>query len=92
VIVSIQASEEQMQVDVKDNGVGIDPAVQHRIFDRFYRGEDPLVLATSGFGLGLSLSKNLIEMHGGKIWFTSSGIPGEGSVFSFTIPLTQPEE
>jgi len=77
----------EIQVDVKDNGIGIMPDEQKRIFERFYRGEDPLVLATSGTGLGLSIVSRLIEMHGGRIWVSSSGLRGEGSTFSFTLPV-----
>ena len=76
----------EVQVDVKDTGVGILPEDQDRVFERFYRGENPLVLATPGTGLGLSIVKQIIEMHKGRIWMKSSGIPGEGSTFSFTLP------
>jgi signal transduction histidine kinase len=81
--------ENEVQVDVVDNGIGIKPEDQPRIFERFYRGEDPLVLATAGTGLGLAIVKNLVEMHRGRIWFTSEGVPGKGSIFSFTLPLQQ---
>lgn len=90
--VRISKTGGEIQVDVADNGIGIDPKDQHRIFDRFYRGEDPLVLATAGFGLGAAIAKNLIEMHHGRIWFHSSGVRGEGSVFSFTLPVYINEE
>jgi PAS domain S-box-containing protein len=73
-------------VDVVDNGIGIATADQGRIFERFYRGEDPLVQATAGTGLGLAITRSLIEMHGGRIWFASSGERGEGSTFSFSLP------
>lgn len=86
-----KSGEEELQVDVKDNGIGIPFEDQPRIFDRFFRGEHPLIMATAGAGLGLALSKILIEMQGGRIWFTSSGVPGEGSVFSFTIPVERKE-
>lgn len=76
-----------VQVDVEDNGVGIAVDDQERIFERFYRGEHPLVLTTPGTGLGLSIVKQIVEMHRGKIWMKSSGIPGEGSTFSFTLPV-----
>jgi PAS domain S-box-containing protein len=76
-----------VQLDVKDNGVGIALGDQERIFERFYRGEDPLVLATPGTGLGLSIVKQIVEMHKGRIWMKSSGVPGEGSTFSFTLPV-----
>jgi signal transduction histidine kinase len=76
----------EIQVDISDTGVGIAEEDQARIFDRFFRGEHPLVLATPGTGLGLPIVKQLVEMHRGRIWMTSSGVPGEGSTFSFTLP------
>jgi GAF domain-containing protein len=78
---------QEVQVDVKDNGVGISLEDQDRVFERFYRGEHPLVLATPGTGLGLSIVKQIVEMHKGRIWMKSTGIPGEGSTFSFTLPV-----
>lgn len=77
----------QVQIDVQDDGIGLNEIDQRRIFERFYRGDDPLVLQTAGTGLGLAISKILVEMHGGRIWFTSSGKKGEGTKFSFTIPV-----
>lgn len=76
----------EVQVDVEDSGVGIPLEDQGRIFDRFYRGEDPLVLATPGTGLGLAIVKQLVEMHNGRIWLKSDGL-GKGSTFSFTLPV-----
>jgi PAS domain S-box-containing protein len=81
-----------VQVDVQDSGIGIAIEHQDRVFDRFFRGEDPLVLATPGTGLGLSIVKQLVEMHRGKIWMTSPGLPGKGSTFSFTLPVDKNEE
>lgn len=78
--------EKEVQIDVKDTGIGIPFDEQPRVFERFYRGEHPLVLATSGTGLGLAIVKRLVEMHQGRIWLESSGIPGKGSTFSFTLP------
>jgi signal transduction histidine kinase len=46
-----------------------------------------MVLATPGTGLGLSIVKQLVEMHKGRIWMKSSGAPGDGSTFSFTLPV-----
>jgi signal transduction histidine kinase len=77
----------EAQIDIIDNGIGIKPEDSRRIFERFYRGDDPLVLASSGNGLGLAITQQLIEMHHGRIWMKSKGIPGDGSVFSFTLPL-----
>lgn len=85
--VRLHAKDAEVQVDVQDSGIGIPPEDQARIFERFYRGEHPLVIQTPGTGLGLSIVKQLVEMHGGRIWVTSSGIYGEGSTFSFTLPI-----
>jgi PAS domain S-box-containing protein len=92
VTVRAQKKENEIQIDVEDNGIGIPPEDQKQIFERFFRGEDPLVLATAGTGLGLSITQQLIEMHHGRLWLVSSGIPGKGSIFSFTLPLQQPEQ
>jgi signal transduction histidine kinase len=88
--VSARQVDGMVQVDVKDSGIGISPEEGDRVFERFYRGEDPLVLATSGTGLGLSIVQTLVEMHKGRLWFESQGIPGEGSTFSFTLPVHIP--
>jgi GAF domain-containing protein/nitrogen-specific signal transduction histidine kinase len=77
----------EVQVDVRDNGVGIPVEDQDRIFERFYRGENPMVLSTPGTGLGLSIVKQIVDMHKGRIWMNSTGVPGEGSTFSFTLPV-----
>jgi signal transduction histidine kinase len=87
--IRLRASQagDEIQVDVQDNGIGVSPELQERIFERFYRGEHPFVLGTSGTGLGLSIVKNLVEMQRGRIWVKSRGVPGEGSTFSFTLPV-----
>jgi PAS domain S-box-containing protein len=90
--VRMHQSNGDVEVDVTDTGIGISPEQQGRIFERFFRGEDPLVLATPGTGLGLSIVKQLVEMHHGKIWMNSTGISGQGSTFSFTIPVADIEE
>ncbi len=94
VVVSIYAvnGNDEVQIDVQDNGVGIAVVDQAQVFERFYRGEDPLVLATPGTGLGLPIVKQLVEMHKGRIWVESPGKDGEGSVFSFTLPVYKESE
>jgi signal transduction histidine kinase len=91
---SVRAEGDSLRVDVSDNGIGVPPEMKTRVFERFYRGEHPFVLATSGTGLGLSIVQTLVEMHGGRIWLESAGLPGLGSTFSFTLPvyLTEKEE
>ncbi|MCQ3935557.1 MAG: hypothetical protein DPW18_00785 [Chloroflexi bacterium] len=85
--VNIHQENGEVQVDVEDNGIGVKPEDQARLFDRFFRGEHPLVLATPGTGLGLPIVRQLVEMHKGRIWMRSTGVPGEGSMFSFTLPI-----
>lgn len=79
----------EVEVEVVDNGIGISPVDRERIFERFYRGEQALTMGVAGTGLGLSIVLNLIEMHGGRIWVSSTGTPGEGSVFTFTLPILE---
>ncbi len=88
--VHMSTTNSVVRVDVKDTGIGLSEKDRARLFERFYRGEDPLVLASSGTGLGLALSKTLVEMHLGQIWCESSDI-GAGSMFSFTLPVYQSE-
>ena len=91
--IRIQPVDSDVQVDVQDNGIGIQIRRCRSAFSSdSYRGEDPLVLATPGTGLGLAIVKQLVTMHKGRIWMTSKGIPGEGSTFSFTLPVYQAEE
>jgi PAS domain S-box-containing protein len=90
VLITVQGGE--IQVDVHDSGIGISSEERPRIFERFYRGNDSLVLATAGNGLGLTLAKTLVEMHHGRIWFESSGETGKGTTFSFALPVMQVKE
>ncbi|MBP1722285.1 MAG: sensor histidine kinase, partial [Deltaproteobacteria bacterium] len=70
---------------IRDTGVGIPPAEIEKIFDRFYQIQRPLAEKSRGAGLGLAISKSLIEMHGGTIRVESR--EGTGSEFAFTLPL-----
>ncbi len=88
--IHMSAYDSVVRVDIKDNGIGLSEKDRSRLFERFYRGEDPLVLASSGTGLGLALSKTLVEMHHGEIWCESSDA-GVGSIFSFTLPVYKSE-
>jgi len=74
-----------VRVDVKDTGIGIAPDDMGRIFERFYRADDPVVQETTGTGLGLSIVKMFVEMHGGRVWVESN--PGKGSTFTFILPM-----
>jgi signal transduction histidine kinase len=72
------------QIDVRDTGVGIAPHELEKVFERFYRTENPLKVEAGGTGLGLSLTRPLVELLGGRIWVEST--PGEGTTFSFILP------
>jgi signal transduction histidine kinase/CheY-like chemotaxis protein len=72
---------------VKDTGIGIPQDKQTKIFDRFFQLEEHQALNLGGFGLGLAISKNIINLLGGKIWMTSK--VGEGSSFFFRIPYNE---
>ena len=75
----------RIRVDVRDNGPGIKPADQQIIFDKFVQVGDTLTDKPQGSGLGLHISRHIIERHGGKLWVESR--PGHGACFSFTLPI-----
>jgi signal transduction histidine kinase len=79
--------DSEVVFEIKDNGVGI-PEEQHsRVFDKFFRSDNAVKYQTEGTGLGLYISKNIIEQLGGKIWFQS--IENVGSMFSFSLPIAR---
>jgi signal transduction histidine kinase len=69
---------------VRDSGIGISPEDQPKIFQKFFRSEDPKTREAPGTGLGLNITRSLVEMQGGKIWFESEF--RKGTTFHFTIP------
>jgi hypothetical protein len=73
-----------LRVDVRDNGPGIDPADQKVIFDKFRQVGDTLTAKPHGSGLGLHISRQIVEHFGGRMWVESA--PGRGACFSFTLP------
>jgi signal transduction histidine kinase/DNA-binding LacI/PurR family transcriptional regulator/DNA-binding response OmpR family regulator len=77
-------------VSVRDTGLGISPEEQQVIFDEFRQSERSIEKGYGGLGLGLAISKRLVEMHGGTIAVRSSGEEGAGSVFYITVPAVQP--
>jgi signal transduction histidine kinase len=74
----------RLQFAVEDNGYGISPERQARLFERFYRAQEPGTDDIPGTGLGLSLVRTVVERHGGDVWFESE--PGVGSTFGFWLP------
>jgi Na+/proline symporter/signal transduction histidine kinase len=85
VVVELTRRADCLQVDVQDNGIGISEADQRIIFDKFRQIGDALVAKPQGSGLGLTISRQIIQHFGGRLWVRSR--PGEGATFSFTVPL-----
>jgi signal transduction histidine kinase/DNA-binding response OmpR family regulator len=85
VTVTARRADAEVQVSVRDTGVGIAAAEQDRVFEAFQRGGRAARTSTEGTGLGLTLSKRIIDLHGGRLWMESE--VGVGSTFSFAIPL-----
>ena len=71
---------------VQDTGVGIPPQEQHRVWERFYRADNPLKVEAGGIGVGLSIVRSLVHAHGGRVWLDSD--PGEGSTFTVLLPAS----
>jgi signal transduction histidine kinase len=82
--VAVQALDGRIRIDVADSGIGLSPDDQHRLFTKFFRAENDATRAVSGTGLGLYITKGLVELQGGEICVTSDG-PGRGSTFSVEL-------
>ena len=85
--VTIEASvkDRNVIVSVKDTGIGIPREQQHRVFSKFFRGRNAQLYQTTGTGLGLSMAKEIIGLHGGTISFISK--EDKGSTFYFSLPI-----
>ena len=91
IVITGEVQPEYVLVSVRDEGIGIPEHEEHRIFQKFARLDNALSRKTEGTGLGLFLTKAIVEAHGGRIWFTSNhatGVaPGEtGTTFTFCLP------
>jgi len=87
IILSIDRTDGELEFIIKDSGVGIPAKQQKRVFSKFFRGSNAIKLDTEGTGLGLFVAKNIIEAHGGEIWFDSK--EGQGTTFYFTLPTRE---
>jgi len=85
-----KAESKEILFFVKDSGIGIEPKLQEKIFERFQQTDTKIDIKHGGTGLGLSISKGFVELLGGTIWVRSK--PGEGATFYFTIPYKLDEE
>ncbi|GCE16946.1 sensor histidine kinase [Dictyobacter kobayashii] len=83
------ATSEQQQVimSIRDYGPGVPPTDQQRLFERFVRLERDINSPVRGAGLGLFICRRLLDVMGGRIWLESSGLPGDGCIFSFALQL-----
>jgi signal transduction histidine kinase len=84
--VSLEAGVEgdRVRIRVTDTGIGVPEADASRIFEEFYRAENARATEREGTGLGLAFARQVVERHGGRIWFENN--PGGGSIFTFTLP------
>lgn len=94
--VNVEESPNQWDLDgaprvihlwVKDNGIGMTMEDQQKMFQKFFRSDDPKAREAPGTGLGLNITKSLVEMQGGKIWFESEY--RKGTAFHFTVPVAE---
>jgi signal transduction histidine kinase/ActR/RegA family two-component response regulator len=86
VIVTLRTVAERARLTVRDTGVGIDPEIQQRLFHPFEQADRTLARTTGGLGLGLSLVKGLVTLHGGTVEARSEG-PGRGAEFIVELPV-----
>jgi len=90
ITVSLKYKEKELKFSIQDTGIGISKEQQKRIFTKFFRTVNAVKMETEGSGLGLFIAKNIIDAHGGKIWFESE--KGKGSTFSFSLPFKKEKE
>jgi signal transduction histidine kinase/HAMP domain-containing protein len=83
----LQMNAEKIFFEVRDTGIGIAPADQHRLFEKFFRASRKGIKGERGSGLGLAIVKSIAERHGGQVWVESQ--LGKGSKFTMSIPLRQ---
>lgn len=85
--INFQVVDGFVQISIKDSGIGIPEEDKKNVFERFFRAKNAIRVETDGSGMGLFIAKNIVEKHGGNIWFESKA--GEGTMFHFTIPIAQ---
>jgi len=85
--ITMEEDSGYLKIAVADNGIGIPPRDLSRVFERFFQVEVHLTRRHTGMGLGLAVTKAMIELHGGRIWAESE--VGKGSTFTFLLPIQQ---
>ena len=84
IAVRLQVKSDHLRVQVEDNGIGIKPENLNRVFEPFHQVKNPTRGRPMGTGIGLTITKRIIDFHHGRIWAEST--PGQGATFSFTLP------
>ena len=84
--IDARQTDGSVEISVSDTGVGIAAEDQPKVFEEFRQVGSDYAHKVEGTGLGLTLAKKFVELHGGKIWVESE--PGKGSTFTFTLPIT----
>lgn len=87
IVVAARRDDGFVRVDVSDSGIGLSPEERAQLFTKYFRAHDRSPEAGGGTGLGLVITRSLIELHGGRI--TVSSAPGQGSTFSFSLPALE---
>ena len=87
--IRMKSNDKAVLVEIQDQGIGIPPDKLERIFEQFYQVEDHMTRRYGGLGLGLSIAKVVVNLHGGRIWAESAG-PGKGSTFKVALQRIQP--
>jgi signal transduction histidine kinase len=88
--INLFSKDDELQLCVKDYGIGISGKDQEKIFDRFFRGAEPQRMRIKGSGIGLTIVKKIIEAHKGRLTLESR--PGEGSTFCVHLPINKNTE
>jgi len=89
VIVRVEREPQRYLVSVEDDGIGIPEKELTHVFERFRQADGSATRRHSGMGIGLTLSRSLVELHGGAIWADSAS--GQGSRFTFSLPIPPAE-
>ncbi len=84
IIISLNKDQDNLEFRIQDSGIGILENQKEKLFSKFFRGTNAEKISAEGSGLGLFITKNIIDAHGGNIWFESK--KGVGSTFYFTLP------
>jgi signal transduction histidine kinase/DNA-binding response OmpR family regulator len=87
--IAAECQGHQVRVDVQDTGIGLSAEEQSQLFTKFFRAENRATQEVGGTGLGLVITRSLVEMHGGTMEVVSA--PGKGATFSFTLPIARRE-